>query len=101
MYMIEICSVSLQKGIVEIEVLDVSELQLEQMRERSREDEPAELKYRFDLHEVEEYNYLGCWLRKATKRVPTYQKKTWDDVLLCIIGRTYSQGFSSKYRVWE
>lgn len=99
--MIEICSVSLQKGIVEIEVLDISELRLEQMRERNRVDEPTELKYRFDLHDVEEYNYLGYWLKRATKRVPAYQKKTWDDALMYIIGRTYNQGFSGKYRVWE
>ena len=101
MIMIEICSVSLQKGIVEIEVLDISELRLEQMRERNREDEPRQLKYRFDLHDTEEYNYLGYWLKRATKRVPTYQKKTWNDVLMYIIGRTYNLGFASKYRVWE
>ncbi len=99
--MIEINSVSFQKGIVEIEVLDISDLRLEQMKERNRQDDQREIKYRFNLHVVEDYNYLGRWLKKATKRVPAYQKKTWDDVLLCILGKTYISGFSSKYRVWE
>lgn len=99
--MIEICSVSFHQGIVEIEIVDVSDTQLEKMSQRNREDEPAEFKYRFDLHDIEDYNYLGYWLQMATKRVPAYQKKTWEDVLSCILGRTYIQGFASKYRVWE
>jgi hypothetical protein len=97
--MIEISSVSFYKGIVEIEVLDISDIQLQRMQERCREDESRVVMYRFDLHKQEDYKYLGYWLKKATKRIPAYEKTTWNDVLTIILGRIYIQGFSSKYRV--
>lgn len=97
--MVNISSVSISKGIVEIELEFVDELYKQETREREQLQEAL---YRFDLHEVETYNYLGNKLAKMAK-IPKYKRKkmTWEDVLHSILGRTYTYGFRSEYRVWE
>lgn len=72
--MIEITSVSLNQGVVNILAIDVSEENLQRL-ERTRDDGfEQEVEFVFDTHQKEHFLYLNRWLRKqkATKGCSTW-----------------------------
>lgn len=94
--MIEITAVSLSKGIVTIEAIDISEENLQKL-ERTRDDGfEKEVKFEFDTHDPEVQTYLYYWLKrqKSTKGC-----ETWGMALQAVLGTHVS--ISQKYRSWE
>lgn len=94
--MIEITAVSISKGIVNIEAIDVSEENLQKL-ERTRDDGfEKEVSFVFDTHDQEAQTYLYQWLRrqKSTKGC-----KTWGMALNAVVGTHVT--ISQKYRSWE
>ena len=94
--MIEITSVSLNQGVVNIFAIDVSEENLQRL-ERTRDDGfEQEVEFVFDTHQKEHFLYLNRWLRKqkATKGC-----STWGEALHSILGTITT--ISAKYRNWE
>lgn len=94
--MIEITSVSLNRGIVNIFAIDVSEENLQRI-ERTRDDgAEQEVEFIFDTHQKEDFLYLNRWMKKqkATKGC-----STWGEALNSILGTITA--ISAKYRNWE
>lgn len=95
--MIEITSVSLNQGVVNILAIDVSEENLQRL-ERTRDDGfEQEVEFVFDTHQKEHFLYLNRWLRKqkATKGCSTWG----GEALHSILGTITT--ISAKYRNWE
>lgn len=80
--LVEILSVSIKKGIVEIQALDVSEENLARM-ERMRDDmNNPEITFLLDTREEKVLTYLNNWLHRQ-KAVRKQECTTW--------GRRYKQ----------
>lgn len=93
---IEITSISLDKGIINISAVDISEENLQRF-ERIRDDGvEQELEFIFDTHQEDEFRYLRAWLKrqKATKGC-----STWGEALNAVIGTITT--ISGRYRSWE
>lgn len=77
--LVEILSVTLKKGIVEIQALDVSEENLSRM-ERMRDDmNNPELTFLLDTREEKVLMYLNNWLH----RQKAVRKQEWECFQLC------------------
>lgn len=93
--MVEILSVEVQKGIVSIQAMDVSEENLVRM-ERMRDDMfNSEIQFQFDTHEKSAFQYLRNWL-KSQKSVSG--STTWGEALQAVVGTITT--ISGKYRNW-
>lgn len=93
--LVEILSVTLKKGIVEIQALDVSEENLSRM-ERMRDDmNNPELTFLLDTREEKVLMYLNNWLHRQ-KAVRKQECPTWGQALQAVVGTITT--ISGKYR---
>ena len=93
--LVEILSVTLKKGIVEIQALDVSEENLSRM-ERMRDDmNNPELTFLLDTREEKVLMYLNNWLHRQ-KAVRKQECTTWGQALQAVVGTITT--ISGKYR---
>ena len=93
--LVEILSVSIKKGIVEIQALDVSEENLARM-ERMRDDmNNPEITFLLDTREGK---VLNNWLHRQ-KAVRKQECTTWGQALQAVVGTITT--ISGKYRSWE
>ena len=91
--LVEILSVSIKKGIVEIQALDVSEENLARM-ERMRDDmNNPEITFLLDTREEKVLTYLNNWLHRQ-KAVRKQECTTWG------AGVT-SSGGNHHYYIWK
>lgn len=82
--LVEILSVTLKKGIVEIQALDVSEENLSRM-ERMRDDmNNPELTFLLDTREEKVLMYLNNWLHRQ-KAVRKQECTTWGQALQAVV----------------
>ena len=96
--LVEILSVTLKKGIVEIQALDVSEENLSRM-ERMRDDmNNPELTFLLDTREEKVLMYLNNWLHRQ-KAVRKQECTTWGQALQAVVGTITTR--SGNYRSWE
>lgn len=96
--LVEILSVSLRNGIVEISALDVSEENLSRM-ERVRDDmDNPEITFLLDTREGKALTYLRNWLN-SQKAVRRNECHTWGQALQSVVGTITI--ISGKYRSWE
>ena len=96
--LVEILSVSLNKGVVEIQALDVSEENLNRM-ERMRDDmNNPEITFLLDTREGKVLTYLNNWLHRQ-KAVRKQECTTWGQALQAVVGTITT--ISGKYRSWE
>ena len=83
--LVEILSVSIKKGIVEIQALDVSEENLARM-ERMRDDmNNPEITFLLDTREEKVLTYLNNWLHRQ-KAVRKQECTTWGQALQAVVG---------------
>lgn len=94
--MIEITAISLFKGIVTIEAIDVSEENLQKMERMRDEGFEKQVNFVFDTHDPEAQTYLYQWLKRQRS---TKGCKTWGTALHAVVGTHVT--ISQKYRSWE
>lgn len=99
--LVEILSVSLKKGIVEIQALDVSEENLSRM-ERMRDDmNNPEITFLLDTREGKVLTYLNSWLHRQ-KAVRKQECTTWGQALQAVVGTiTTISGNLWMWREWN
>lgn len=96
--LIEILSVSLQKGIVKISAFDVSEENLSRMERRRDDMDNPELTFILDTKDKKTQEYLRNWLH-SQKIILKNECKTWGQALQAVVGTVTT--ISGYYRSWD
>lgn len=96
---VEITAAYIQKGIVTIECIDCSEINLERL-ERTRMDGGIEKSIHFVIDTTEQKSYIA--LRKwMMHQKCTENKKNWGEALNSLHGTVTDTYGLGKFRVWD